>query len=779
MWAIAKKIHTIEYMMSTPLVIREEDLPTWMRQANRRVDLGILIVIVISLAVAWSFIVFPGLPRNNATESYVFRAADTAATLKEGRLYPRWSPHALNGYGAPIPNYYPPAAPYAAAFVDVMFTGDTVLAVRLVFILSLLFAGSMVYVLVMRRVNAASGILAAILYVYSPYVGLTAPHLTGDLTDVLCLALVPMLLWAVNRLLYRHQPIDFALVVFTSAALLMAQPAQWLTGILFAGLLVAIYYFDLKPRRPFMIVIGALAVSICLAAIYWLPALAEMDAVTWADSPVNVPSLALHLGEFFQPAGQIDPSAMLNVPQFTIGTAALLFGAASAGVMLWQKPSGIRFQWLFLITGAALIPFALFVAPHATWLTGMINLCLAIGGSGVLYARNRLTESGGRIYLAALLIVAILMAIPVWFTTTPREDSGAFSPAAQIRFEQQGYGIAVLPPGAPVPTTLQPNTPVSRLLVNGYTSDNVNRFSDNPTLQNSASVLLEGTHIHQFQVRSIENTVVTLLNAYFPGWQAYLSGVPLTTAAAPQTGLVEVVLPRVVDGDFVLILTDTPPRTAASVVSGLALIVTILITMLRFRRSQPALYQRLHLLSPAEARLIAVVLALLGGLAFLSYQSIVPLQIRAQGQYALRDGTLLRSRSDAGLEAYYYRLDKTDYQRGGTIELTLYWQASQLLSANYKTSLSLRDISTGSTWYMTEPRHPGFYPARRWLRNMYVPDSYSIPISPDAPAGRYVIAIEVYRCDPDCNPDNRLNFFASNGNPVGPVLTLPRILIVN
>ncbi|MFN8565114.1 MAG: hypothetical protein U0703_26605 [Anaerolineae bacterium] len=88
---------------------KRQDLPMWMQQAMRGTDWGVLIVLGFCLLLGWSFALQPGLPRTNASEHYVFRAADATQAFSEGRLYPRWSPYALGGYGAPIPSYYPPA----------------------------------------------------------------------------------------------------------------------------------------------------------------------------------------------------------------------------------------------------------------------------------------------------------------------------------------------------------------------------------------------------------------------------------------------------------------------------------------------------------------------------------------------------------------------------------------------------------------------------------------------------------------------------------------------
>ena len=137
--------------------INREDLPIWMQNSLRGTDWGVLIVLVFSLLAGWPFLLQPGLPRTNASEHYVYRAADTAQAFAEGRLYPRWSPNALMGYGAPIPQYYPPGATFVPALIDFFITNDPTLAVKLVYALALCLAGAAIYAFVARRSGAGGG----------------------------------------------------------------------------------------------------------------------------------------------------------------------------------------------------------------------------------------------------------------------------------------------------------------------------------------------------------------------------------------------------------------------------------------------------------------------------------------------------------------------------------------------------------------------------------------------------------------------------------------------
>ncbi|MDZ7380034.1 MAG: 6-pyruvoyl-tetrahydropterin synthase-related protein, partial [candidate division KSB1 bacterium] len=378
------------------------ELPYWMRQAQRGVDWGVLLVIAFSLALAWPFLLQPGLPHTNASENYVYRTADYAQAIMEGRLYPRWSPHALSGYGAPIPHYYPPGAAYSAALVQVLFTGDATTAVRIVYAAALCLCGSMMYVFVTRRAGSSAGVLASVLYVSSPYVGMTIPHILGDLPGAIALALLPTLLWAVDRLLILNRPHDITLVAFTVAALVLTSPRDGAISLALAALLVVWHVWANDRHASWHLVVAGAALGIGMASFFWLPALLEQNAVQWrpADRPSDD---QLSVKTLFAPLQLIDLAEMKPLPQLSVGLVGI--GSALFGLLgALQARRQSAFQILFLIAGLGLIVLGLTAFTGEVWLLGPISLCLAISGSAVLQLGRYATASVQRLLLPASLI---------------------------------------------------------------------------------------------------------------------------------------------------------------------------------------------------------------------------------------------------------------------------------------------------------------------------------------------------------------------------------------
>ncbi len=745
-----------------------------MRQAQRGVDWGLLLVIGFSLLLAWPFITQPTLSHSNASENIVYAASNFATAFKEGRLYPRWSPYVLGGYGAPIPHYYPPGAAYFAAVIQVLLTDDTVSAVRFAYTLALCLAGIAVYRLVMRREGAAAGVLAAFLYLYSPYVGLVAPHVLGDLPGTLALALVPLLLWQLDRLFQGNHPGDVLLLALAAAALCLTD-----TRGLIAGLGLGMMLAATQPgtnRRLYGLAAAGVALGMGAAACFWLPAALEQSAVQWRP-PFIPSSYQLTLAGLFTPAHQLDLNDLAPVPQFTLGLPALLFGGLGAAALVRERR--LRgFAATFLAAAVGLTALALILIPAEAALLGTITLCLAVVGSAALHWRDALAERWRRLVLPIALIATWVLAAPVWLATIITEPFLGTDAAAQIQYELAGCGLPVLPPDLPVPATIPANLPPNRTLIEGYLSGTMSRLNVTQTADDlRVGILTQNTHSSRFQVSATRTLTMDMLLAYFPGWQASLDGRPMPLFAGDTDGLTRVTISPVRGGLLALELNSTPARTGAWMITWSAIGIALIVTWGRFRRAKPT-YEDVRLLSPAEARLLALVFVCLVLLTLLAALPGAPVPLRQSPGYALKTAASLQSRTNASLSLLAYRLDTAQFQPGKSFDVTLYWQAQEPLTENYRTLLYLLDTRTGARWNQQDYRHPGGHPTRCWNTNRYVSDVYHLPLVPAMPPGEYQVAVEVYACKPECLPQNRVTFFDATGRNLGPVLYLPTTLTV-
>jgi hypothetical protein len=768
-------------------VTPNHDLPDWIQRARQGIDWGALLVLVLSLMAASHFLLQPSLPLTTDGESLLFRTADTVASFREGRLYPRWSPHALHGYGAPIPHYAPPGVSWTAAVISFVANTDPVNALRALWVLTFIMAGQALYALVMRRVNAVAGLFAAALYLFSPYVGLTLPHITGNMTEMLGLSLVLMHLWVVSRLSERNAPWDVAGVACTGAALILTSPLHAALALVLTIPLLMLATHPLTfPRFCQAWSLGGL-----ISAFYWLPALLEQDSVRWLTASADVHQSRLSLGDLLRPASLFDPAELIPLPQLGLGTALLLAAVSSLLVIVYgqrraffQQIRAARgtlihhasiFQILYLMLGLVGLLWCALYADTPTWFVGVLTICFAIGSTLFLSLRDELSPRRQRVALAAVGFLVTLTAMPVLFPTRPFLVINTAA-AAQIQYEQQRLGVVGVAPGDPVPTTLTASFIQSDIFVPGYETDTVNRFSIDPRDQNRASVVLDTPETQIFQVWKPDGGLITTQIAAFAGWSAWLDDTLLPTSVDPDTGLLQILLPPSQGQTLTITLDTTPIRILSWGTACAGLLILALWVSLRVRHEKPVPYQKLIYLTLAETRLLIFVLCLtVGGILF-GYSGQGSFSLRPQGWYAIRESVFLRGRSNAGLELLAYRLDQQTFHPGNAIPLTLYWQATQALGTSYTVEISIRDVSSGHV-LVTSPAHPpAGYTTQRWIRGMYMRDDSIITLPPDVPMGRYVIAVKVYPCERECRPDTALTFFDGSGQMAGTLLTLPNVL---
>jgi hypothetical protein len=84
---------------------------------------------------------------------------------------------------------------------------------------------------------------------------------------------------------------------------------------------------------------------------------------------------------------------------------------------------------------------------------------------------------------------------------------------------------------------------------------------------------------------------------------------------------------------------------------------------------------------------------------------------------------------------------------GGSIHLTLYWQAQRRMEKDYTVFVHLVD-GEGQIWGQKDNQpEGGFYPASFWDPGEAIKDKYQFQVRPETPAGEYQIEVGMYLLD--------------------------------
>jgi 4-amino-4-deoxy-L-arabinose transferase-like glycosyltransferase len=109
-----------------------------------------------------------------------------------------------------------------------------------------------------------------------------------------------------------------------------------------------------------------------------------------------------------------------------------------------------------------------------------------------------------------------------------------------------------------------------------------------------------------------------------------------------------------------------------------------------------------------------------------------------------------------------YDLDKTTVQPGGTLHLTLYWQALARMETSYTVFVHLLDAQNRIWGQRDNIPVRGTYPTTIWLPGEVVIDEYEIVVDATAPAGKYQLEVGMY----DLATMQRLTAFDEQANPL-------------
>ena len=698
------------------------------------------------LLPATLYLWYPGLQTTYDGLYHKGRFYELDLLLRSGTLYPRWLPHVNFGYGSPTLHFYAPLIYYIAEAFRLLGAGY-LLSYELMIGLGLLAAGWTMFALA-RRWGMAAGWVAAIAYVYWPY-HLELAYIRGAQAELWGMVWFPLLVLGVLELGGRRGKAWWPAGVGLALVYALLILTHHLSAFAFTPLLVAFVTWRALWTRDWALwprALLSLALGAGLAALYWLPVLADISLV-WAGRPaaeeraallqVLVPlrdTLSPFWGHRYYPEQGVKAPSPLPRVSLALWAAALLVSVIRRRSMDRATRGDLTFFALVLPVTA----FLFTVYSRAIWATvplihylqfpwrlhALIGLAVAVV---VGIAARQVVNTRARAWLAAGVLTGALAlaALPGIhydiakepFSQRPLQERdvdlrliaaydylrGLF--VRQFRdvwlFEYMPVWAArarenfFLPPPAPPPDA--PPLPV--------------RLTPGPQKP------LDRT----FQVQSPRPWTFSLHQFYFPAWQVYVDGQRVSAQPRGDLGLLSANIPA---GSHTVRVRYGSTR-AQQVATGISLLALLLWIGWALRTRPRWL----------------VTLALVG-----VYFLVATGPARVQGHgVILPDPQDVRFGDRVQLVGSY--IPQSRLRAGERVWFALYWFVLAPPQERYKVIVHLTDqqgntIANGDTepWFF-------FTPTTRWQQGELMEDWYMVDIPADVPAGTYLLLTGLYRAD--------------------------------
>lgn len=679
--------------------------------------------------------------------------------IKEGVLFSRWAPDLVFGYGYPLFNFYSPLSYYLPVTLH-LFGIPLIRAFNLSMALGVLLSGAALYLFLKETFGERAALLGAVAYMYAPY-HLYQNFERGGLPESLALPFFPLILWAFHRLATSGQRRYLTVAALSYGGLILVHNVS---AMLFTPLLLLYLAFLPLRREVAWMAVAALALGLGMAAFFWLPALAEREAIQ-VDRLITPPDFDFHnyfpsLGQLFSPPPPADVGRMNPDVPNTLGLTHSLL-ALLALFALWRpKGEGVRFHvgYSFLALLGLIfmtqplstplwehLPFMAYLQfPHRFLGPASFFVALLVGAAiHPLLAGKGLSSPAFLALTFAIALILVSSLSPLYPHYLPPFPQGP-SLVTMMASEHETGAIGTTASGEYLPVWVEwipKASPLEGFYRSGSPIDRVDHATLPPgselreSLFRPTSAFLSLYTPHPFQL--------TFQSFYFPGWAAYIDGTAVPIAPTPGFGLISFSVP---EGEHRVILRfeETPIRKVADLISGISLLIVTALVAHTFRQG----LKETRRLLPRLTRKEGGVLALLG-LAILLLKVGYIDRFDTPFKWGF-DGERVRGVEnplsiDLGEEFTLlgYDLDSDVVEAGQTLHLSLYWKAQRTVTTDYSAFAHLIDPS----WKIIAQQdnlHPGRYPTSRWRGDEYNKDDHPIPVPAEPPPGRYLLVVGLY-----------------------------------
>jgi hypothetical protein len=531
------------------------------------------------------------------------------AALRAGDWLPRWTPDWYHGYGSPLFHFYSPLA-YFVTELWLLAGAPLARAFQLTLFVAWLGSGLAMYLLARDAYSRAASTVAAVLYLLAPYhlVDMLVRHALGE---HLAFVWIPLAIWGIAGTLSRPGALRFAVGALAMAALPLTHNLMALFALPVVVAWSALAWARTRDRAGLARAAAATWLGLALSAFFWLPALADLAAVSarqrLTSEYFRFSLHFVHPGQLFWSPwgfGGSREGTLDDGMSFQIGVLhwALAAAAAIALAIRLRRARGLSRDEASGTTLAALGVFG-----AATLMTTALSEPLWTAIPWLALAqfpwRFLTLAAFGASLASGLAIDALIPPAPRWVRPLAAAAAVLLAVLAYGGFARAQFAIYDRAQREPVPAPwpqalalledaaryqdLGARANLETLVEDGqsgvsrheYLPNGVTRLPSRPPAIR-AEVLAAGRveraerlgpNHDRFRVAMQEPGPLRFHQFLFPGWRAAVDGNPAPLRAEPGSGVILIEVPagpHEVEVEF----ASTPLRQAASAASALALL---------------------------------------------------------------------------------------------------------------------------------------------------------------------------------------------------------------
>ena len=237
--------------------------------------LWIFLIVLCAAPALWG-IFHPGFFISDDGSWMVIRLSAFYSAFSSGQFPTRFLPQLNNGFGYPVADFLYPLFLYVGSVLHVVkipFVWD----VKLILAGSIILSGIGMYLFLTKHFSKFSSFFGAITYIYLPY-HLYDVYVRGSVGEVVSLAVVPFLFWAIEK----------DSLVLSAIFLGFLIPSHNTLALFFLPFAVL---YALVKKMSVKKILAIVALGLGLSAFFWMPALFDKQFTVFDSVAVANPSM--------------------------------------------------------------------------------------------------------------------------------------------------------------------------------------------------------------------------------------------------------------------------------------------------------------------------------------------------------------------------------------------------------------------------------------------------------------------------------------------------------